>query len=80
MRLRSLLDDSHRRGDQILRGFRQFAAPACVIMTYDRVLAGDDAIDLVLQLPLRCSPPLMHVYSMPLIESPALVADRFGLA
>jgi hypothetical protein len=26
----------------VLRGFRQFGAPACVIITYDRVLDGSD--------------------------------------
>jgi hypothetical protein len=26
----------------VLRGFRQFDAPVCVIITYDRVLDGSD--------------------------------------
>jgi nitroreductase len=35
-------DDKERRQDWVLRGFRQFDAPVCVIITYDRVLAGSD--------------------------------------
>lgn len=35
-------DDADRRQDWVLRGFRQFDAPVCVILTYDRVLDGSD--------------------------------------
>ena len=35
-------DDKPMRQDWVLRGFRQFDAPVCVIITYDRVLAGSD--------------------------------------
>jgi nitroreductase len=35
-------DDKERRQDWVLRGFRQFDAPVCVIITYDRVLDGSD--------------------------------------
>ena len=35
-------DDAQRRLDWVLRGFRQFDAPACIIVTYDRALFGDD--------------------------------------
>jgi nitroreductase len=35
-------DDQERRLDWVLRGFRQFDAPVCVIITYDRVLDGSD--------------------------------------
>lgn len=35
-------DDAPARLDWVLRGFRQFDAPVCVIITYDRVLAGSD--------------------------------------
>ena len=35
-------DDKEGREDWILRGFRQFDAPVCVIITYDRVLADSD--------------------------------------
>jgi nitroreductase len=35
-------DDAPARMDWVLRGFRQFDAPVCVIITYDRVLAGSD--------------------------------------
>ncbi len=35
-------DDKDRRQDWVLRGFRQFDAPVCVIVTYDKVLAGSD--------------------------------------
>jgi nitroreductase len=35
-------DDSDARTDWVLRGFRQFDAPVCVIITYDRVLADSD--------------------------------------
>ena len=35
-------DDKARRDDWVLRGFRQFDAPVCVIVTYDRVLDGSD--------------------------------------
>ena len=37
-------DDKDGRQDWVLRGFRQFDAPVCVIVTYDRALHGmDDA-------------------------------------
>ena len=37
-------DDAERRQDWVLRGFRQFDAPVCVIITFDRDLEGmDDA-------------------------------------
>jgi nitroreductase len=35
-------DDKEGRTDWVLRGFRQFDAPVCVIITYDRVLADSD--------------------------------------
>jgi nitroreductase len=35
-------DDKNGRQDWVLRGFRQFDAPVCVIVTYDRVLHGSD--------------------------------------
>ena len=35
-------DDKAGRQDWVLRGFRQFDAPVCVIITYDRVLDGSD--------------------------------------
>jgi nitroreductase len=35
-------DDSAARQDWVLRGFRQFDAPVCVIITYDKVLADSD--------------------------------------
>ena len=35
-------DDADARQDWVLRGFRQFDAPVCVIITYDRVLASSD--------------------------------------
>jgi nitroreductase len=35
-------EDKTRRDDWVLRGFRQFAAPVCVIVTYDRELADSD--------------------------------------
>ncbi len=35
-------DDAPARMDWVLRGFRQFDAPVCVIITYDRVLSGSD--------------------------------------
>ena len=35
-------DDKEARQDWVLRGFRQFDAPVCVIITYDRELAGSD--------------------------------------
>mgnify|MGYP001792393735 CR=1 FL=1 len=34
--------DKGMRQDWVLRGFRQFDAPVCVIVTYDRVLDGSD--------------------------------------
>lgn len=35
-------DDKAQREDWVLRGFRQFDAPVCVIITYDRILADSD--------------------------------------
>ena len=35
-------DDAPARMDWVLRGFRQFDAPVCVIITYDKVLSGSD--------------------------------------
>ncbi|HEV2567168.1 nitroreductase [Sphingomonas sp.] len=35
-------DDAERRQDWVMRGFRQFDAPVCVIITYDRELADSD--------------------------------------
>ena len=35
-------DDKEMRQDWVLRGFRQFDAPVCIIVTYDRVLDGSD--------------------------------------
>lgn len=35
-------DDKEARLDWVLRGFRQFDAPVCVIITYDRDLADSD--------------------------------------
>ena len=35
-------DDKDKRQDWVLRGFRQFDAPVCVIVTYDRELSGSD--------------------------------------
>lgn len=35
-------DDAPARQDWVLRGFRQFDAPVCVIITFDKVLAGSD--------------------------------------
>lgn len=35
-------DDKVARQDWVLRGFRQFDAPVCVIITYDRELADSD--------------------------------------
>ena len=35
-------DDAERRQDWVMRGFRQFDAPVCVIITYDRELDGSD--------------------------------------
>jgi nitroreductase len=35
-------DDKAARQDWVLRGFRQFDAPVCVIITYDRELSGSD--------------------------------------
>ncbi len=35
-------DDKEARQDWVLRGFRQFDAPVCVIITYDRELSGSD--------------------------------------
>ncbi|CCD85564.1 Conserved hypothetical protein; putative nitroreductase family protein [Bradyrhizobium sp. ORS 285] len=35
-------EDKDKRQDWVLRGFRQFDAPVCIIVTYDRVLAGSD--------------------------------------
>lgn len=35
-------EDKEKRQDWVLRGFRQFDAPVCVIVTYDRALAESD--------------------------------------
>ena len=35
-------DDQAMRQDWVMRGFRQFDAPVCIIITYDRVLEGSD--------------------------------------
>jgi nitroreductase len=35
-------DDKDARQDWVMRGFRQFDAPVCVIITYDRDLDGSD--------------------------------------
>ena len=35
-------DDKDARQDWVMRGFRQFDAPVCVIITYDRELDGSD--------------------------------------
>lgn len=35
-------DDKEKRQDWVLRGFRQFDAPVCIIITYDRALSGSD--------------------------------------
>jgi nitroreductase len=35
-------DDKERRQDWVMRGFRQFDAPVCVIITYDRDVDGSD--------------------------------------
>lgn len=35
-------DDALARQDWVLRGFRQFDAPVCIIITYDRILADSD--------------------------------------
>lgn len=35
-------DNTELRHDWVLRGFRQFDAPVCVIVTYDRILDGSD--------------------------------------
>jgi nitroreductase len=35
-------DDAGRRQDWVMRGFRQFGAPVCIIITYDRALADSD--------------------------------------
>ncbi|MDE2464473.1 MAG: nitroreductase [Alphaproteobacteria bacterium] len=35
-------EDKAAREDWVMRGFRQFDAPVCVIITFDRVLAGSD--------------------------------------
>ncbi|WP_036553571.1 nitroreductase [Nocardioides insulae] len=35
-------DDADMRQDWVLRGFRQFDAPVSIVVTYDRVLLGND--------------------------------------
>jgi nitroreductase len=35
-------ENAEQRQDWVLRGFRQFDAPVCVIVTYDKVLDGSD--------------------------------------
>jgi len=39
-------DNKDKRQDWVLRDFRRFDAPVCVIITYDRVLDGSDAVRL----------------------------------
>ena len=36
-------EDAEKRQDWVLRGFRQFDAPVCIIITYDAVLSDSDA-------------------------------------
>ena len=35
-------EDTEKRQDWVLRGFRQFDAPVCIVITYDAVLADSD--------------------------------------
>ena len=35
-------EDKEMRHDWVMRGFRQFDAPVCIIVTYDRALHGND--------------------------------------
>jgi nitroreductase len=35
-------DDAERRQDWVLRGFRQFDAPLCIVVTFDKELEGGD--------------------------------------
>lgn len=35
-------EDKEKRQDWVMRGFRQFDAPVCIIITYDKVLNGSD--------------------------------------
>ncbi|MFC0243503.1 nitroreductase [Rhodopseudomonas telluris] len=35
-------DDKEMRQDWVMRGFRQFDAPVCIIVTYDRAVDGSD--------------------------------------
>jgi nitroreductase len=35
-------EDAERRHDWVMRGFRQFDAPVCIIVTFDRALDGSD--------------------------------------
>lgn len=35
-------EDKEKRMDWVMRGFRQFDAPVCIIITYDKVLNGSD--------------------------------------
>lgn len=35
-------EDAEKRQDWVMRGFRQFDAPVCVIITYDRAVDGSD--------------------------------------
>lgn len=35
-------EDKARRKDWVLRGFRQFDAPVCIVVTYDKTLVGND--------------------------------------
>lgn len=35
-------EDKEKRQDWVMRGFRQFDAPACVVITYDRAIHGSD--------------------------------------
>jgi hypothetical protein len=40
--MRIARDNKDKRQDRVLRGFPQFDAPVCVIITYDRMLDGSD--------------------------------------
>jgi hypothetical protein len=35
-------ENKEGRQDWVLRGFRQFDAPACIVVTYDRAIHGGD--------------------------------------
>jgi len=63
-------DDQEMRQDWVLRGFRQFDAPVCVIVTYDRVLHGSD------DTPFDCG---AVVNSQGIMQSP-VVREHAGIA